>query len=89
MLRIHPQLRPMTQPPPPTGCTGRAPPGAGGTGDVESSVGGAPRLTATTNAATQAHSAARVLAFGAPTGLNSAYQWLRRFRRRDIADRAA
>src|ERR1700741_1877664 len=26
MLRIHPQLRPMMQAPPPTGCTGRAPP---------------------------------------------------------------
>ncbi|OCB35411.1 hypothetical protein A9X02_21745 [Mycobacterium malmoense] len=68
---MQPQLSPMMQPPPPAGCTGRAPPGVGGgagaTFEEEATVatlavaspGDQPK--ATTSAAPQAHSAAAVL----------------------------
>ncbi len=63
------------QPPPPTGWTGKAPPGFGGDGGAGVTldeaaavvVGVAPpgdQPTAKTSAATQAHNAAPVLAFG-------------------------
>lgn len=68
-LRMQPQLSPITQPPPPTGWTGRAPPGFDGDGgagvvcdDAAAAVapaGGAP--TGKRSTAAQPHSAAAVL----------------------------
>ncbi len=59
------------QPPPPTGCTGKAPPGVGGGAGVTLDeaavvvvgvVAPGDQPTARTSAATQAHNAAAVLA---------------------------
>jgi hypothetical protein len=41
MRGIQPQLRPIMQPPPPTGCTGKAPPG-GAPGAVGTAGAGVP-----------------------------------------------
>lgn len=61
------------QPPPPAGCTGRAPPGVGGAGvtlddeATETATSPADQPNAKTSAAPQAQSAAAVLACPFPT----------------------
>lgn len=71
------------QPPPPAGCTGKAPPGVGGgagvTLDEEGAVAAravaspADQPNATTSAAPQAHNVAAVLACPFPTSDHCSY----------------